>query len=53
MRRSEASQAYEEFLRLKAQVLEERGRISREGIEAKERLWTLMERLREDRGIQR
>ena len=48
MRRSEASQAYEEFLRLKAQVLEEGGRISREGIEARERLWTIVERLKED-----
>ena len=48
MRRSEASQAYEEFLRLKAQVLEEGGRLSRGGIEERERLWTLVERLKED-----
>ena len=45
MRRSEASQAYEEFLRLKAQVVEEGGRVSRGGIEDRERLWTLVERL--------
>ena len=48
MRRSEATQAYEEFLRLKAQVLEEGGRISRGGIEARERLWNLVERLKEN-----
>ena len=48
MRRSEASQAYEEFLCLKAQVVEEGGRISRGGIEARERLWTLVEHLKEN-----
>ena len=48
MRRSEANQAYQEFLRLKAQVVEEGGRISREGVETRERLWILVERLKED-----
>ena len=48
MRRSEANQAFEEFRRLKAQVVEEGGHISRGGIEARERLWNLVERLRED-----
>ena len=48
MRRSEVNQAYEEFLRLKAQVLEEGGRLSHGGIEERERLWTFVERLKED-----
>ena len=48
MRRSEASQAYQEFLRLKAQVLEGGERLSRGGIEEREHLWTIVERLKED-----
>ena len=48
MRRSEATQAYQEFLRLKAQVLEGGERLSRGGIEEREHLWTLVERLKED-----
>ena len=48
MRRSEASQAYQEFLRLKAQVLEGGERLSRGGIEERERLWTIVEHLKEN-----
>ena len=48
MRRSEASLAYQEFLRLKAQVLEGGERLSRGGIEERERLWTIVEHLKEN-----
>ena len=48
MRRSEVTQAFEEFRSLRESVAQIGGRASREDVDQRERLWSLFELLRED-----